>query len=78
MSDVPVSEYPTQKRSDHETQFFVHPLLQYDPDAAKWIKVIRAEYFDECKPRVPRNQDLPAHAFGELTGRTILAATSHA
>ena len=63
---------------DRETRFHVHPLLKYDPDAAKWIKVIRAEYFDVCKPPVPRNQDLPARAFGELTGRTILAATSHA
>ena len=77
MSDNSKSKNP--KRVKEESgRFLVHPLLQYDPDAAKWIKVIRAEYFDECKPPVPRNQDLPAHAFGELTGRTILAATSHA
>ena len=57
-----------------------HPLLQYDPEAAKWIKVIKASYFEssETKPPVPRNQDLPEEAFGELTGRCILAATSHA
>ena len=74
MSDVPSDK----SLNERETRFLVHPLLQYDPDAAKWIKVIRAEYFDECEPPVPRNQDLPKHAFGELTGRTILAATSHA
>ena len=63
-----------------ESQFLVHPLLRYDPDAAKWIKVIKASYFEssETKPPVPRNQDLPKEAFGELTGRCILAATSHA
>jgi len=63
-----------------ESQFLVHPLLRYDPDAAKWIKVIKASYFEssETKPPVPRNQDLPPQAFGELTGRCILAATSHA
>jgi hypothetical protein len=63
-------------------QFSVHhhPLLQYDPEAAKWIKVIKASYFEssETKPPVPRNQELPEEAFGELTGRCILAATSHA
>ena len=74
MSDTP----PDKPLNERETRFLVHPLLQYDPDAAKWIKVIRAEYFETCKPPVPRNQDLPDHAFGELTGRTILAATSHA
>ena len=57
-----------------------HPLLQYDPEAAKWIKVIKASYFEspDTLPPVPRNQDLPPQAFGELTGRCILAATSHA
>ena len=77
MSDVPPSKYPELSKEETRS-FLLHPLLQYDPDAVKWIKVIRAEYFDKCKPPVPRNQDLPAHAFGELTGRTILAATSHA
>ncbi len=66
--------------NDHGTRFLVHPLLHYDPDAANWIKVIKSEYFEDKRLNapVPRNQDLPAHAFGELTGRTILAATSHA
>ena len=70
--------YEKKKKKTSPKEFLIHPLLQYDPDAAKWIKVIRAEYFETCKPPVPRNQDLPARAFGELTGRTILAATSHA
>ena len=77
MSDNSTSKNPKLVKEESR-RFLLHPLLQYDPDAAKWIKVIRAEYFDQCKPPVPRNQDLPAHAFGELTGRTILAATSHA
>jgi hypothetical protein len=66
--------------TQREQQFSVHPLLQYDPEAAKWIKVIKASYFmsPKTKAPVPRNQDLPKEAFGELTGRCILAATSHA
>ena len=71
----------TSKNKTTQVQrFTTHPLVQYDPEAAKWIKVIKAEYFEDenTKPPVPRNQDLPPHAFGKLTERTILAATSHA
>ena len=71
----------TSKNKTTQVQrFTTHPLVQYDPEAAKWIKVIKAEYFEDenTKPPVPRNQDLPPHAFGNLTERTILAATSHA
>ena len=47
MSDVPPSKFPELNKEEPGS---LHPLLQYDPDAAKWIKVIRAEYFEECKP----------------------------
>ena len=74
------SDNKTKNTTAQEDVLENHPLLQYDPEAVKWIGVIKAEYFEaeSTKPPVPRNQDLPAHAFGELTGRTILAATSHA
>ena len=81
-----MSDSQNDKNNSHsgltegQAHFLIHPLLQYDPDAAKWIKVIKASYFEssETKPPVPRNQDLPKEAFAELTGRCILAATSHA
>ena len=45
MTDKSKSKNP--KLVKKSRKFLVHPLLQYDPDAAKWIKVIRAEYFDD-------------------------------
>jgi len=69
-------------RSNHSSpsRHSIHSLSLYDPEALKWIKLIKASYFEssETKPPVPRNQDLPPQAFGELTGRCILACTSHA
>jgi hypothetical protein len=57
-----------------------HPIEEYDPDALKYIKLIKASYFEssETKPPVPRNQNLPSDAFAEMTSRSILVATSHA
>ena len=37
----------SSEMSERSTRFLVHPLLHYDPDAANWIKVIRAEYFED-------------------------------
>ena len=59
----------------------VHPLLKYDPDALNGgIQLLRLEYFEAetTIAPVPRNQDVPKEAFGKLTGRSILVATSHA
>ena len=59
----------------------IHPLLRYDPDAMNGgIQVLKLEYFEAetTKAPVPRNQEVPENAFGELTGRSVLVATSHA
>ena len=69
----------SQKRK--KTEFFVHPLVQYDPEAVNGgIEVLKLEYFEAktTKAPVPRNQEVPKEAFGKLTGRSILVATSHA
>ena len=42
MSDVPLSE-KLKLNKEESRKFLVHPLLQYDPDAAKWIKVMKME-----------------------------------
>ncbi len=44
------------------------------------IQVLKLEYFEAetTKAPVPRNQEVPKEAFGKLTGKTILVATSHA
>ena len=74
------SDNKTKNKTAQEDVLEKHPLLQYDPEAVKWIGVIKAEYFEaeSTKAPVAKNQDLPAHVFGDLTGRKILAATSHA
>ena len=59
----------------------VHPLLLYDPHALDGgIQLIKLEYFEAetTKAPVPRNQEVPKEAFGTLTGRSIVVATSHA
>ena len=59
----------------------MHPLLRYDPHILKGgVQLIKLEYFEnpDTKAPVPRNQEVPKEAFGELTGRSILVATSHA
>ena len=69
------------KLSARESRFLVHPLERYDPEAMNGgIQVLKLEYFEAktTKAPVPRNQDVPKEAFGTLTGRSILAATSHA
>jgi hypothetical protein len=62
-------------------RFDAHPLVRYDPAAVNGgIQVLKLEYF-EAKTTVapvPRNQEVPKEAFGTLTGRSILVATSHA
>jgi len=57
-----------------------HPLLIYDPDALKYIQLIKIEYFEnrDLKPPVPRRQEIPADAVGTLHDRAIVVATSHA
>ena len=63
------------------TRFEVHPLLEYDPDIMNGgIQLVKLEYFED-KSRLaplPRNQEIPEKAFGTLTERSILVATSHA
>ena len=59
----------------------VHPLLKYDPDILNdGIQLLKLEYFEDPRTQapVPRNQEVPKHAFGTLTERCIVVATSHA
>ena len=65
----------------YHNQQKLHPLLRYDLDAlCGGIQLIKLEYLEAETTRapVPRNQDVPEEAFGVLTGRSILVATSHA
>ena len=67
--------------STRKTKFLTHPLVKYDPEAVNGgIQVLKLEYLEAKTTRapVPRNQDVPKQAFGKLTERSILVATSHA
>jgi hypothetical protein len=67
--------------SSRQSRQSIHPLLQYDPEALNGgIQLLRLEYLEAETTRapVPRNQEVPKEAFGTLTGRSILVATSHA
>ena len=67
--------------SERETRQQTHPLLLYDPHILDGgIQLLKLEYFEAETTRapVPRNQEVPKEAFGTLTGRSILVATSHA
>ena len=65
-----------QKKTKEET----HPLLLYDPDALKYIQLLKMEYFEDpiLRPPVPRRQGIPKTAVGILHSKSILVATSHA
>jgi len=65
----------------HGDRYNTHPLLRYDPDILDGgVQLLKLEYLEAETTRapVPRNQEVPKSAFGELTGRSILVATSHA
>ena len=67
--------------STRESRFLTHPLVLYDPETVNGgVQVLKLEYFEAetTKAPVPRNQEVPKEAFGGLTGRSILVATSHA
>ena len=68
-------------RSARDTRLLVHPLLRFDPDSVNGgIQLLKLEYLEASTTiaPVPRNQDVPKEAFSDLTGRSILVATSHA
>ena len=70
-----------ERRPSRVTRQMIHPLLRYDPHIFNGgIQLIKLEYLEnpDTKAPVPRNQEVPKKAFGELTGRSILVATSHA
>ena len=63
----------------HGDRYNTHPLLRYDPDILDGgVQLLKLEYLEAETTRapVPRNQEVPESAFGELTGRSILVATS--
>ena len=74
-----MSSNPSQ--STRESRQSIHPLLLYDPGILKGgIQLLKLEYLESEKTKapVPRNQEVPKSAFGTLTGRSVLVATSHA
>ena len=74
-----MSSNPLQ--STRESRQSIHPLLLYDPGILKGgIQLLKLEYLESEKTKapVPRNQEVPKSAFGTLTGRSVLVATSHA
>lgn len=72
---------PKSRGSSHGSRQTEHPLISYDPTILDGsIEFLKLEYFEAktTKAPVPRNQEVPKEAFGTLTGRSILVATSHA
>ena len=87
IQSLPVSSSQSQSKNkmsslkQKQTEFQLHPLVQYDPEAVNGgIEVLKLEYFEAktTKDPLPRNQEVPKEAFGKLTARSILVATSHA
>ena len=57
----------------------IHPLQLNDPEALKYIKLVRWDFIlREIDYPVPRRQDIPPRAFGEINGKCIVLCTSHA
>ena len=55
-----------------------HPMSQHAPEVLHCIKFVRLDFITrELEAPVPRNQEMPPEAFGELTDSTVLVATSH-
>ena len=65
------------KRTKAEEQH-LHPLEIHDEIAFDSVKTLRLDYLvEEAKSPISRCQDLPPHAFGILTGKSILVSISH-
>eukprot|EP00938_MAST-03A_sp_MAST-3A-sp1_P002454 g2454.t1 len=47
------SDNKTKNKTAQEDVLEKHPLLQYDPEAVKWIGVIKAEYFEAESTKAP-------------------------
>ena len=66
-----------EKLSRQERQL-LHPLELNDKLAFETIGTVRLDFLtNEAKAPIPRCQALPPHAFGRLTGRSILVSLSH-
>jgi len=62
-----------------EERQLLHPLEINDRLAFETIKTVRLDFITgEAEAPIPRCQGLPSHAFGRLTGRSILVSVSHA
>lgn len=55
-----------------------HPLIAHVPNVRECIKFVRLDYIEkEISAPIPRCQELPPHAFDELTSDSVLICTSH-
>ena len=62
-----------------EESKLLHPLELNDKLAFERIKTVKLDFLtEEATSPIPRCQALPPHAFGKLTGRSILVSLSHA
>ena len=55
----------------------LHPLELNDKATFENIKTVKLGFIEKATPPIQRCQDLPSHAFGRLTGRSILVFISH-
>jgi hypothetical protein len=78
-----IGSYAEKKSTLHksltqEERQLLHPLELNDRLAFETINTVRLDFLtDEATSPIPRCQDLPSHAFGRLTGRSILVSISH-
>ena len=62
-----------QMREEEDQEQLLHPLELNDKLAFETIKTVGLDFLTgEAKAPIPRCQALPSHAFGRLTGRSIL------
>ena len=67
-----------QMREEEDQEQLLHPLELNDKLAFETIKTVGLDFLTgEAKAPIPRCQALPSHAFGRLTGRSILVSLSH-
>ena len=65
-------------KNNLEASDFLHPLEQNNSEAVKCIRFVTLDYVDQyLMSPIPRHQELPNHAFGDLNENSVLVAISH-
>lgn len=77
-----ISESPTtaqrQGVTGKVTHELLHPLELNDSLAFEMIETVTLEFLEkEANVPIPRYQDVPRHAFGRLSGTSVLVSISH-